>query len=125
MRNLLVFIVFALFLSACTEKSVEIVEQSPEQNVEIRITGVKPTMVDPFNVSINVKGYGSDETVTTEIHSSELDSENVKFEWVSENECFFTFIQQDNTIRRMHLLIGERQLQLKEAGSNSADHLSM
>ncbi|MFN6946624.1 MAG: hypothetical protein ACK4ND_16875 [Cytophagaceae bacterium] len=118
------YILICLLLSffSCSEKRAEIIESSPESNVQVLIKGVKPNLIDPFHVEITIQGYGSSETISTDIHSKDLNASNVVFNWLSENECFFTFHQQDNTIRRMHLMIDERQVLLQEDGSNSVSN---
>ena len=112
-------LIISFFLFSCKNEKVQILDSSPDKKIKITILGEKSSTVDPFMVNIKTEGYGYNETISTEIYASTLDSNNVKFNWRNNKECYFIFLQQDNTVRRMHLKIDDEQIMLNEEGSNS------
>jgi hypothetical protein len=108
-------------LTSCKKESIQLEEVSPDKKITVSIKGEKASSMDPFEVNINTKGYGFNETITTEIFSGTIDSNNLKFKWINKNECYMVFMQQDNTIRRMHLKVNEDGILLNEEGSTSVD----
>lgn len=112
-------LVVLIFMTACSHEKFDRIEISKDKKLTIAITGERSTFLDPFLVSINTRGYGFDETITTEIHSGSIDSSNLKFDWRSNNECYISFVQQDNTIRKIHVQSSAESILLNEDQSDS------
>ena len=117
--KLLLFTALPYILFSCKKESIHLEDVSPDRKITITVEGEKPSSMDPYMVNISTKGYGFNETISTEIYSGTIDSNNLKFNWVSNKECYFVFLQQDNTTRRMHLKVDDDRILLSEEGSSS------
>ena len=114
-----ILLLLSVFLYSCKKESIHLEDVSPDSKITITIKGEKSSSMDPFLVNITTKGYGFNETITTEIYSGTIDSNNLKFNWKSNKECYFVFLQQDNTTRKMHLKVDDDRILLSEEGSSA------
>ena len=117
--QLILALLSAISILSCKKETVKLEQTSPDKKIVVTISGEKASSMDPYLVNINTKGYGFDETISTEIFSASLDTNTVHFKWVNNKECYFVFMQQDNTIRRMHLRVNDDKILLDEEGSTS------
>ena len=77
----ILFIIPFIVLLGCNAKNEQFMSTSPDGKVQITFTGKKTTALDPWQVSINVKGYEFDETVMTELYNSAIDSTTIMVDW--------------------------------------------
>ena len=104
MKKLLI-IILATTLFACKQETSVLSYSSPDENVMVSFTGNKSTSLDPWVVSINVKGFEYDETVSTEMYNSKMDGETVLVKWINNSEAKITLKQSDNDDKVMTLKI--------------------
>jgi len=114
----LLLILFAS-LASCSGKTEATIENtSPNGKAHITITGKRASIADGFKVDMKVKAYDFKEGLLSfEIYADDLTAENVRFDWVDDNNCDITFDQIDNTQRSFHLIASPSQVQMAETNS--------
>ena len=106
-----------VFLFSCSSKQEEMMLKSPEGNIELNFKANKPTALDPFDVKMDIKGYGKDKSLTLDMYNSEFNSETVLVDWKDENTFIITFKQSDDDNRVMDVYLSESEIRLQERGS--------
>ncbi|MCS6822872.1 MAG: hypothetical protein NZ529_01155 [Cytophagaceae bacterium] len=115
--NFILYTLATLILFSCGSTKVDdIVSESPDKKGKIKISASRSNSLDPFDVTINLSGYGQDRSITMQIFASNLSPENVLFDWKNNTDCVVTFIQQDDTKRVLYIRIDENGLKLNEVG---------
>ena len=110
------FIDCIIFLSSCNSKTSAVIESnSANGKVKVKVEGKRGMAFDPFKTVIAVKAYEFKEgKLTFEIMASDLNSENVKFNWQDENNCIIIIEESDKHVRSFQLIADESQVQLAE-----------
>jgi hypothetical protein len=105
-----------VFFSSCTGKTLAFVENtSANGKVKIKISAKRDTSLDPFKTEITVKAYDFKEgKLLLEVIASDLNNENVKFNWTDENDCLITIEETDKHLRSFQLIASPSQFQLAE-----------
>lgn len=105
-----------LFLSSCNGKTAALIENtSANGKVKIKISANRDTSLDPFKTEITVKAYDFKEgKLLLEVIASDLNNENVKFNWTDENNCLITIEETDKHVRSFQLIASPSQFQLAE-----------
>lgn len=118
MKNLFIIIAAFAFVSmtSCNGKTSAVIEsKSPNEKVKVRVEGTRGIPFDPFKTVISVKAYEFKEgKLTFEIMASDLNSENVKFDWVDDSNCTISIEESDKNVRSFQLIANENQVQLAE-----------
>jgi ABC-type oligopeptide transport system substrate-binding subunit len=104
-----------MILASCGSKtSTEMSSSSPDGKVTIFVNGTKPSFGDPWQAKIKIKTSTDEKEVITEIFAGELNNENVKFSWETNDRCRIVFSQQDDTERKMVIQADSTQINLHE-----------
>ncbi len=99
--------------TSCSEESQSVSYKSPGEKTELNFTGKRATSLDPWMVGINVKGYGFDDTIATELYIGSIDSSTIIVDWANDNEASVTLKQRDSDDKKMKLQISENGVSLK------------
>ena len=102
MKKLLPLFLAVLILTSCQQHpvSASLSSPSPDGKTMITIKAQKPSSLDPFTVTMEVKeGDVSQGSLQFEIGASTIDSSNVKYEWADSNNCIITFTHSDGEKR--------------------------
>ncbi len=102
-----------LLLFSCKAEIKTVTYTSPEKSVELNFTGKRSTSLDPWMVSINVVGYGHDETISTELYSNDISKEVIVVVWENENKASLVLKQRDGENKNMSLSINKDMVQLR------------
>jgi hypothetical protein len=113
-KNLGIILSF-LILAACGSKDAkEISFKSADGKTTIFINGKKPSFGDPWQTQIKIKTLNDEQELVTEIFASELNEENVKLNWESNEKCKLVFSQQDDTQRNFLIEADTTHIRLVE-----------
>ncbi len=112
----IIVISIALVLFSCSSKrTAQIESTSANGKVKVKIEGKRSIPFDPFKTEITVKAYNFKEgKLLFEITASDLNEQNVKFNWEDETNCVITIEESDKHIRSFKLIANESQMQLAE-----------
>ncbi len=111
----LCLILTTLFISSCGENTTkELISNSSNNVNQLKVSGNRVMSVDPFKTSIIINGYEQSDTLMTEIYARNFTEENVKFNWSGNDQCTLTFIQQDDTERKLNIYFDANGNSLKE-----------
>jgi hypothetical protein len=116
MRKLFLALTCTLFM-ACGSKKATLESVDTKTATHIHILAERESSLDPFQVNIQVEGNGLKESIGTEIFAGQLDSTNVHFDWREPGVCLITFMQQDNTKRKILAVALPERIGLKEMES--------
>lgn len=95
MRNFILFSVLFLVLSSCSsEKNWTF--HSTDKQVEVKVLAHRSIVLDPYEVSVQVKAYGHERTFVTEVTNMGLEDEEVKMTWTDNQHCILSFTESDN-----------------------------
>lgn len=99
MKNILksLVIIIAVFtIQSCeSEKTKPLTSSSADGKMNITISAQRESSADPFTVTISCDQF--ENSATTEIYASTIDSTNVDFNWASNTSCIITFTHRDGT----------------------------
>jgi hypothetical protein len=112
MKKLIPILCAVLIFTSCGQHpaSASLSGKSPDGKTVITVNAKKPTSLDPFTVTLNVKTGSVDEgSLQFEITAPELNESNVKFKWMDSKNCHITFVQTDG---------GERVFAYYATGNN-------
>jgi hypothetical protein len=102
-------IVTLLFFSSCEKKESKlIISQSPDNKLEISVSGVSYSSFDPWVVSISVNKVGDKEQIATviqEIMAEEISKKSVNFDWMNNASCQIRFTQSDGSIIKVPVTV--------------------
>lgn len=86
---------------------------SPEGNREITISGEKMFKLDPIMVTIFIKTELGEKDFSFEVMADNLNDETVKVEWMNNDKCFISFLQDNGgqKIQKIDLNDGEIYVQ--------------
>ncbi len=112
----LIFLITATAFSSCNGKTSALVENtSATGKVKIKISAKRDTSLDPFKTEITVNAYDFKEgKLLLEVIASDLNKENVKFNWADDNNCLITIEETDKHLRSFQLIASPSQFQLAE-----------
>ena len=112
----IIIISIAVVLFSCSgKKTAEIESTSANGEVKVKIEGKRSVPFDPFKTEITVKAYNFKEgKLLFEITASDLNEQNVKFNWEEETNCVITIEESDKRVRTFKLIANENQMQLAE-----------
>lgn len=98
--NFALITIIALSFQSCeSEKTKEITSSSSDGKMNISIVGERSSSADPYTVTITCDQF--ENSVTTEIYASKLDSTNVKFDWSSNSSCLISITQRDGQVSKI------------------------
>ncbi len=118
MRKLFSLLLMSVMMcfSSCNGKTTALIENTfANGKVKIKISATRDTSLDPFKTEITVKAYDFKEgKLLLEVIASDLNNENVKFNWTDENNCLITIEETDKHVRSFQLIASPSQFQLAE-----------
>jgi hypothetical protein len=103
-----------ILISCGSKTSSEMKSTSPDGKTTISVNGDKPSFGDPWQAKIKIKTSKDEKEVTTEIFAGELNNDNVKFIWQTNDQCRIVFSQQDDTQRNLLVKADSTQINLRE-----------
>jgi len=53
-----------ILLTSCSAKKEELVLKSPEGNIELSFKANRPSSLDPWAITMNIKGYEKDKSIS-------------------------------------------------------------
>ncbi len=116
MKTVNLFIVILLLgFWGCGKTSATIENTSPNGKVKLFVAGNRSTSLDSWQVDLKVKAYSfKEDQLSFEIYASDLNAENVLFNWSDEEHCTIIFKQTDDTERKFSLSVSPEHLEMKE-----------
>lgn len=111
MRKIVFLCLILLGLTSCSSNHAWTFTSSDKQ-VEIKVVASRPVMFDPYEISVQVKGYENEKTFITELNNMGLKDDEVTITWTDDQHCTLTFIESDDkeqkfliTVERAGILV--------------------
>ena len=102
-------------LASCDKKTKQLTSQSPDEKVKIRLTGERTFQMDPWRVTLRVKGYDRfNEALTFDYHSSSISKDNITFNWNGNQECVITLTEKNGEKLKFKLNISENRINFRK-----------
>ncbi|MFK7900734.1 MAG: hypothetical protein AB8B61_08245 [Cyclobacteriaceae bacterium] len=101
-------------LLSCTAKKVQKIYTSDNKGVTLTITAIQPVPFDPYQTTVNVKGFGHDETLPFEVYSNSLTTEKISMNWSSNSTGVLRITEGDGNVRKLNLAISKDRVLLRE-----------
>lgn len=103
-----------VILASCSSQTKELVFTSPEKNITLRFKATQPSSLDPWDVKMDISGYGKERSLTFDMYNSAFSTETVIVEWKDENACVLTCKQGDGDNRVMDIYLSAEEIRLQE-----------
>lgn len=106
--------IMLVILASCSSQTKDLVLTSPEKNITITFKATQPTSLDPWDVKMDISGYGKERSITFDMYNSTFDTETVMVDWKDENSCVLTCKQSDGDNRVMDIYLSAEEIRLQE-----------
>lgn len=96
-------LIILAFQSCESEKTAPIKSSSADGKINIEVSGERSSSADPYMVTIACDQF--ENTASVEIYASTLDSTNVKFNWLSNQECIISITHRDGEVTQVPIRV--------------------
>lgn len=101
MKHLVLFLLLFPLLSCNPRKSEILQAQSGDKELKIQVWGEQAFLFEPWKVFV-ATDYGLEkDTVSTELHTDDVDAGSVQFEWEGNRTCIVNLKHQDGEITQV------------------------
>lgn len=114
LKNGITFLIVAILLVSCASKEKKLELKSPNEDIVLSFYALKPNMFEPFNVTMQIEGFGKSKSLTFDMYNSDFNTETVLADWKDENSFVLTFKQSDGDNRVMDVYLSAEEIRLRE-----------
>jgi hypothetical protein len=116
MYKYLFFLATLILLSACSERtSAVLTSTSPDNAYSISLSGKSVVIGDPWKcmLIVNKKNIITD-TLLFELRAENIDTNTVKFDWKSNDECHVKLTQINDNIKIFTVILNDNILNIRD-----------
>lgn len=107
------FILITVLVTACSEGG-EIESYAPDRSSTIYVHADAASFpLDPLQITVRVKSGAFDRELNLEAMMSGLNESTCKIQWKSDHLAYITFLESDETSRKVEVISDSTQLRIR------------